>query len=122
MNKIMDLVGSENGNNGTWYKILDVKSVDNIKMYPSVKNGKVLSVLDVGLSADFFKHKVEIVMHGYLVLLQGNGVCAAEDIKDMLGKDYEAMSVSPNYVEVYKKADYESGINNAIKAGVPNGR
>ena len=116
----MDLVGFEGGSNGTWYKILDVKSVDNIKTYPSIKNGKLLSVLDEGFCEDFFKHKVEVVMPGYLVLLQGNGVCAAEDIKVMLGENYKAMSVSPNYVEVYAKSYYESAIDNIIKAGEGN--
>lgn len=112
MDKVTNLVNLENGTNGTWYKILDVKPVADIKRYPSIKNGKVMSVLDIGFSIDFFKYKVEVVMPGYLVLLQGNGVCAAEDIKDILGDNYKAMSVSPNYIEIYAKSHYESAINN----------
>lgn len=120
MDKVMNLLRLESGTNGTWCKILDVKKVDNIKIYPSIKNGKVMSALDVDFWDDFYKHKVEVVFPGYALLVQGNGVCAAEDIKDKLGNDYKAISVSPECVEVYKKSDYESAINNIIKGGAVN--
>ncbi len=53
---MINLIGMEGGHNETWFKVLDTKET-TIKIYPSIKDGKVMSALETGLSQDFFKYK-----------------------------------------------------------------
>jgi hypothetical protein len=105
------LIGLTGGENGTFFEVLDVKET-TVKIYPSIKEGKVLSVLEVGLSQDFWKYKKEVAVPGYYATVAGNAVCAASEITDTLD-GYKAIAVNPFTVEVYSIADYERGIENA---------
>jgi hypothetical protein len=101
------LIGLKGGNDATYFEVLDVKET-TVKIYPSIKDGKVMSALETGLSHDFFKHKKEVAVLGYFATVAGNAVCAAEGIKDTLGIGYKAIAVNPNCVEIYSCTDYNA--------------
>ncbi|MDD3921445.1 MAG: hypothetical protein PHO41_09770 [Eubacteriales bacterium] len=103
-----NIMGLEGGSNATWFKVLAIQDT-TVKVYPSIKDGKVLSVLEVGFSDDFWKYKKEVAVKGHYAIVQGNAVCAAEGILDVLGwDDYKAVAVAPTFVEIYSCADYNA--------------
>lgn len=108
-----NLIELKGGSNGTWYKVLDVKET-TVKIYPSIKEGKVMSALEVGLSMDFFKYKKEVAVPGHYATVAGNAVCAEEGIKDALGMGYKAVAVAPAFVEIYTVADYNAELERVI--------
>jgi hypothetical protein len=108
------LIGLEGGHNETWFKVLDTKET-TVKNYPSIKDGKVQSVLDVDMD-DFLRHKKEVVVSGHFAMVAGNAVCAAEGIKDALGTEYSAVAVNPNCVEIYSVADYDEQVKRACES------
>jgi hypothetical protein len=114
----MNIIGLKGGNDSTYFEVLDVKETI-VKIYPSIKDGKVLSVLDTGFSADFWKHKKEVPVPGNYAIVAGNAVCAASGIIGALGAAYKAIAVSPATVEFYRAADYELEL---AKAGACNDR
>ncbi len=114
------LIGLKGGSDATYFEVLDVKET-TVKIYPSIKNGKVLSDLEVGLSQDFFKYKKEVAVPGHFAIVAGNAVCAEEGIMDFLEgaplekrhdgefiAKYNAVAVNPNCVEIYGCADYNA--------------
>jgi hypothetical protein len=115
-----NIIGLTNGTEGTWYKVINAEKT-TVKIYPSIKNGKVMSALEVGLSPDFFKYKKEVAVPGHFAMVAGNAVCAAEGIMDFLEGEplekrydgefsakYAAIAVNPNCVEIYSCADYNA--------------
>lgn len=109
------LIGLEGGHDNTWFKVLDVKDTA-VKIYPSIKNGKVQSVLDVDMD-DFLRHKKEFVVSGHFATVAGNAVCAAEGIKDTFGAEYTAIAVNPHCVEIYSIAAYDEQVRRVCNAG-----
>jgi len=114
------LIGLKGGSDATYFEVLDVKET-TVKIYPSIKDGKVMSALEVGLSPDFFKYKKEVAVPGHFATVAGNAVCAAEGIMDFLEGEplekrydgefsakYRAIAVNPNCVEIYSCADYNA--------------
>lgn len=121
------LIGLEGGTNETWFKVLGIKEA-TIKIYPSIKDGKVMSALETGFFEDFWKYKKEVVVPGYYAIVAGNAVCAAEGIKDALGRlepkdgeyidgDYKAIAVNPTCVEIYAAADFDEQVRRICDAG-----
>lgn len=109
------LIGLTGGENGTFFKVLDVRAA-TVKIYPSIKDGKVMSVLDVGFSQDFWKYKKEIAVPGHSATIAGNAVCAASHIADIL-EGCKAIAVNPFTVEVYSIADYNEQVRRVCDAG-----
>lgn len=117
-----NIIGLKGGSDATFFEVLDVKET-TVKIYPSIKNGKVLSPLEVALDEEFFKHKKEVAIPGHYAVVAGNAVCAAEGIKDFLegaplekrhdgefAAKYKAIAVNPNCVEIYAVADYNEQV------------
>lgn len=111
-----NIIGLEGGTNGTWFKVLAIQDT-TVKVYPSIKNGKALSVLDVGFSDDFWKYKKEIAVPGYYAIVAGNAVCAADGILDALGDDYRAVAVAPTFVEIYSCVNYNAELERVCSNG-----
>jgi len=123
------LISLEGGHNGTWFKVLDTKET-TVKIYPSIKDGKVLSVLETGFSQDFWKYKKEVAISGHFAMVAGNAVCAAEGILDFLegstmderygsqfNAKYKAQAINPNCVEIWAIADYNEQVRRVCNAG-----
>jgi|LSQX01.3.fsa_nt_gb hypothetical protein len=117
-----NIIGLKGGSDATFFEVLDVKET-TVKIYPSIKDGKVMSALEVGLSQDFFKYKKEIAIPGHYAVVAGNAVCAADGILDVLegvpldvrnsgqfAAKYKAIAVNPNCVEIYAVADYNEQV------------
>lgn len=102
-------IGMTGGENETFFKVLDVKETI-VKIYPSIKNGKIQSALDVAMDEEFFKHKKEIAIPGYYAIVSGNAVSAGVYISDALGSEYKATAVNPNCVEIWTVADYDEQV------------
>lgn len=109
------LIGLTGGENETFFKVLDVKETV-VKSYPSIKNGKVQSPLDVAMDAEFFKHKKEVSVPGYYAVVSGNAVSAEVAIMETLGDEYRAMAVNPNCVQIWAVADYNEQIRRVCNA------
>lgn len=120
------LIGLKGGSDATYYAVLGVKET-TVKIYPSIKDGKVMSALEVGLSPDFFKYKKEVAVPGHYAVVAGNAVSAAEGIKDFLegaplekrydgefSAKYAAVAVNPNCVEIYTVSDYNAELERVI--------
>ncbi len=110
------LIGLTGGENETFFKTLDVKEC-TVNIYPSIKNGKVQSALDVAMDKDFFKCKKEVAIPGHYAVVTGNAVSAAVYIERHLGNSYKAIAVNPYTVEIYAIADYNEQVRRVCNAG-----
>jgi hypothetical protein len=106
------LIGLTGGKDATYFEVLDVKNTV-IKTYPSIKNGKALSALEVVLNPELYKYKKEISTPGHYATVAGNAVSAEAAIMEALGDGYKAFAVSPTCVEIWAIADYNEQVRRA---------
>ncbi len=109
------LIGLKGGSDATYFDVLGIKETV-VKAYPSIKNGKVQSPLDVAMDAEFFKHKKEVSVPGYYAVVSGNAVSAEVYIMEALGDKFKAMAVNPNCVQIWAVADYNEQVRRVCNA------
>lgn len=97
---IKKLIGMSGGTDQTYFQILEEQSLGEKSVFPSIKDGKKLSILDVG-SAEYFAHKVERKVFAVQFLVMGNPI-AAEHALTRQG--IRALAIAPHILEVYPNA------------------
>ena len=96
---INKIIGLEGGKDACYFKILAEEGRGKTKYWPSIKDGKEISMFGPGGYDEYLKYKTERERETIRVVVSGNPCCAQDVVRNILG--CKCLAIGPTSLDIF---------------------